>query len=164
MTSLGYTFKNKVAKLSPFPENESNVHMRCVCWIISFPNELKARLLHNMELLQHISLFNVEESVKHKILADMSNFTSLLECLPSKINKVIKQWRNLLKEKNRILEYRDKVCLNQFEGYCCSLCNMKMKMAWRRLDKVLQIETLRNLMMTTTNSIRLLHTPLHSLK
>ncbi len=62
---LGYLFESKAAELHLVPEEENNVRKRCVAFTISLTNELRVRLPDNIQTLQYMSVFNVEETLKH---------------------------------------------------------------------------------------------------
>ena len=62
---LGYLFESKAAELHLVPEDENTVRKRCVAFTISLTNELRVRLPNNIEALQYMSVFNVEETLKH---------------------------------------------------------------------------------------------------
>lgn len=61
---LGYIFESKAAQLKLSPEEKDCVRRRCVTYNISLANELTSRLPDNVEILQHMSLFNVGETLK----------------------------------------------------------------------------------------------------
>jgi len=62
---LGSLFESKVAELHLVPEDENNVRKQCVAFTISLTNELRVRLPDNIEALRYMSIFNVEETLKH---------------------------------------------------------------------------------------------------
>ena len=61
---------------------------------ISLTNELRERLADNMEALQYMSVFNVEETLKHnKSLGEIEKIAKLLGYSPAAIDKIVQQWR-----------------------------------------------------------------------
>ena len=53
---LGYLFESKAAELHHVPEDENNVQKWFVAFTISLTNELRVRLLDNIEALQYMSV------------------------------------------------------------------------------------------------------------
>ena len=89
-----YLFESKAAELHLVPEDENNVQKRCVAFTISLTNELRVRLPDNIEALQYISVFNVEETLKHnKSPGEIEKIAKLLGYSPAEIDKIVQQWR-----------------------------------------------------------------------
>lgn len=124
---LGYISESKAAQLNLSPEEEECVRKRCVNYTISLANELRARLPDNMEILQHMSLFNVVETLNHKkSLTDMAKFANLLGYCPATIDKIINQWRSIHLQKweettntlafwAEVMKNRDSAGINPYE-------------------------------------------------
>ena len=124
---LGFLFDSKAAELHLAPDDEQNVRKRCVAFTISLTNELRMRLPENMETLKHMSVFNVQETLKHnKSPAEMVTIAKLLGFSPEAIDKIVQQWRtihlsvwtekkNTLSFWSEIWRFRDAAGLNPFQ-------------------------------------------------
>lgn len=124
---LGYLFESKAAELHLAPEDENNVRKRCVAFTISLTNELRVRLPDNIEALQYMSVFNVEETLKHnKSPGEIEKIAKLLGYSPAEIDKIVQQWRaihlskwnetkNTLGFWSEIWKFRDAADINPFQ-------------------------------------------------
>ncbi|KAL6484562.1 hypothetical protein MHYP_G00066070 [Metynnis hypsauchen] len=91
---LGYLFESKAAELHLVPEEKNSVRKRCVAFTISLTNELRVRLPDNIEALQYMSVFNVEETLKrNKSLREIENIAKLIGYSPADIDKIVQQCR-----------------------------------------------------------------------
>ncbi|KAL0195174.1 hypothetical protein M9458_008746, partial [Cirrhinus mrigala] len=124
---LGYLFESKAAELHLVPEHEINVRKRCVAFTISLTNELRVRLPDNIEALQYMSVFNVEETLKHnKSPGEIGKIAKLLGYSPADIDKIVQQWRaihlskwnetkNTMSFWSEIMKFRDAADINPFQ-------------------------------------------------
>ncbi|CAI5669915.1 unnamed protein product [Oreochromis niloticus] len=124
---LGYLFESKAAELHLAPEDEKNVRKRCVAFTISLTNELRVRLPDNIEALQYMSVFNVEETLKHnKSPGEIEKIAKLLGFSPEAIDKIVHQWctihlskwnetKNTMDFWSEIWKYRDAADINPFQ-------------------------------------------------
>ncbi|KAL3983368.1 KRAB domain-containing zinc finger protein [Sarotherodon galilaeus] len=96
ISSKPYLFESKAAEFHLVPEDEKNVRKQCVAFTISLTNELRVRLPDNIEALQYISVFNVEESLKHnRSPGEIEKVAKLLGFSPEAIHKIVHQWRTI---------------------------------------------------------------------
>lgn len=124
---LGYLFESKAAELHLAPEEKNSVLKRCVAFTISLTNELRVRLLDNIEALQYMSVFNVEKTLKHnKSLGETEKIAKLLGYSPTEIDKIVQQWRVIHLSKwdetintvgfwSEIRKFRDAADINPFQ-------------------------------------------------
>ncbi|KAL7382723.1 hypothetical protein ABVT39_026993 [Epinephelus coioides] len=124
---LGYLFESKAAELHLAPEEENNVRKRCVAFTISLTKELRMRLPDNIEALQYMSVFNVEETLKHnKSLGEIEKIAKLLAYSPPDIDRIVQQWcvihlrkwnetKNTVGFWSEIWKFRDAADVNPFQ-------------------------------------------------
>nr|XP_054591608.1 uncharacterized protein LOC129155892 [Nothobranchius furzeri] len=124
---LGFAFESKTAELTISPEDEDCVRRRCISYTVALANELRARLPDSLEILQHMSLFSVGETLKqNKNPDDMAKLMVLLGYDPETTDRIINQWRSVHFQRweetanttgfwFEVKKHRDAAGLNPFE-------------------------------------------------
>ena len=89
---LGYLFELKAAELHVAPEEDAR--KQCVAFTISLTKELRVRLTDKIETLLYMSVFNVEETLKHnKNLSEIEKIAKHFGYSTVEIDKIVQQWR-----------------------------------------------------------------------
>ncbi|KAL0152560.1 hypothetical protein M9458_008748, partial [Cirrhinus mrigala] len=163
---LGYLFESKAAELHLVPEHEINVRKRCVAFTISLTNELRVRLPDNIEALQYMSVFNVEETLKHnKSPGEIGKIAKLLGYSPADIDKIVQQWRaihlskwnetkNTMSFWSEIMKFRDAADINPFQELAMAAVsvlslphsNAEMSVVKSKLRNRMSLQTLNSIL------------------
>jgi hypothetical protein len=92
---LGYSFENGIKEAKLPVQEEQLLRKRCTDFTVALSKELQERLPVNIKTLQHMSLFSVEETLKHNKGREIIQVAELLGFSAERIDRILSQWNNI---------------------------------------------------------------------
>lgn len=92
---MGYAFETKVIEYRLEQNTVCNLRYRCIKFTLKLVQELQARLPLNFDILQKISMFSVEETLR-VVKPSIVELAKYFRYNASEIDRLIVQWRNIV--------------------------------------------------------------------
>lgn len=123
---MGYAFESKLREYDIQPQFENNVRQRCLKFTLKLVNELRSRLPINFKVLEKLTFFSVEETLK-AIKPPIIDIAEEFQKDASTIDRLMSQWRNIVHIKwsctsstvgfwNEVIDYKDAAGNNSCAG------------------------------------------------
>lgn len=121
---MGYAFETKLREYNLQPEVENNLRQRCLNFTLKLVSELRSRLPINFNILEKVSLFSVEETLK-AVKPSLSDIAQEFRVDAATMDRLMSQWRNIVHIKwertsstvefwNEVIDYKDAAGNNPF--------------------------------------------------
>lgn len=122
---MGYAFEAKLRECNLLPEVETNLRQRCIKFTLKLVGELRSRLPINFNILEKVSSFSVQETLK-VVKPSIIDIAKEFRMNASIIDRLMSQWRNIVHIKwqctsstvefwNEVTNYKDAAGNNPFE-------------------------------------------------
>lgn len=96
---LGYAFEQFIAKSVANREmtqsTEDLIRLRCVDFLIDLISQLRQRLLHNIDILEKISMFSPSITLLQHFKPNIINICEMFKLPVKKIESIENQWSNI---------------------------------------------------------------------
>lgn len=92
---MGYAFETKLREYNLQPEVENNLRQRCLNFTLKLVSELRSRLPINFNILEKVSLFSVEETLK-AVKPSLSDIAQEFRVDAATMDRLMSQWRNIV--------------------------------------------------------------------
>ncbi|KAL4703565.1 hypothetical protein ACJJTC_001585 [Scirpophaga incertulas] len=115
--NMGYAFETKLREYNLQPEVENNLRQRCLNFTLKLVSELRSRLPINFNILQKVSLFSVEETLK-AVKPSLIDIAQEFRVDAATMDRLMSQWRTIVHIKwertsstvefwNEVIDYKD---------------------------------------------------------
>lgn len=122
--NMGYAFETKLREYNLQPEVENNLRQRCLNFTLKLVSELRSRLPINFNILEKVSLFSVEETLK-AVKPSLIDIAQEFRVDAATMDRLMSQWRNIVHIKwertsstvefwNEVIDYKDAAGNNPF--------------------------------------------------
>ncbi|CAG5047081.1 unnamed protein product [Parnassius apollo] len=125
---MGYAFETKLLEYNLQPNAANYLRQRCNNFTLKLVTELRSRLPVNFKILQKISMFSVQETLK-VVKPSIVEIAQEFRVNAPMIEKLVSQWRNIVHIKwesltstvkfwNEVMQYKDAADNNPFAELC----------------------------------------------
>lgn len=92
---MGYAYETKLREYNVQPDVVNNLRQRCINFTLKLVKELRSRLPVNFKILQKLSMFSVQETLK-VVKPSIIEIAEEFQINASTIERLVSQWGNIV--------------------------------------------------------------------